>query len=89
MADSSAMEAEQCEKEVLYLHPFDNSSFVLAFSSLNASNFLTWSRRIYIALGCKMKIAFIDRTFPLEESGPYGHFVSLEYDLEGHRGGFH
>ncbi|KAL2233732.1 UNVERIFIED_CONTAM: hypothetical protein Sindi_1553200, partial [Sesamum indicum] len=91
--------AEQYEKEVLYLHPSDNSSFVLASSSFNGSNYLMWSRVVYVALGCKMKLAFIDGTFPrppassalfeIEESRPFGHFVALEFDLEGHHGGFH
>ncbi|KAL0416927.1 UNVERIFIED_CONTAM: Retrovirus-related Pol polyprotein from transposon RE2 [Sesamum latifolium] len=57
-------EAEQVEKTVLYLHPSDNSSFVLASSPLDGSNFLAWSRAVYVSLGCKMKLGFIDGTFP-------------------------
>ncbi|KAL2225522.1 UNVERIFIED_CONTAM: hypothetical protein Sindi_2944300 [Sesamum indicum] len=63
------MEPVQYEKEVLYVHPFDNSSFVLASSSLNGSNYLTWSRAVYVALGYKMKLAFIDGTFPRPPAG--------------------
>ncbi|KAL2246506.1 UNVERIFIED_CONTAM: Retrovirus-related Pol polyprotein from transposon RE2 [Sesamum indicum] len=62
--DSPIAEIDQYEKEVLYLHPSENSSFVLASSPLNGSNYLTWSRAVYVALGCKMKLAFIDGTFP-------------------------
>ncbi|KAL2230371.1 UNVERIFIED_CONTAM: Retrovirus-related Pol polyprotein from transposon RE1 [Sesamum indicum] len=69
MSNSASLEAEQYEKEVLYLHPSDNSSFVLASSQLNGSNYLTWSRAVYVALGCKMKLAFIDGSFPRPIAG--------------------
>ncbi|KAL2244201.1 UNVERIFIED_CONTAM: Retrovirus-related Pol polyprotein from transposon RE1 [Sesamum indicum] len=69
MADSSSVETDQYEREVLYLHPSDNSSFVLTSSPLNGTNYLTWSRAVYVALGCKMKLAFIDGTFPRPASG--------------------
>ncbi|KAL2252667.1 UNVERIFIED_CONTAM: hypothetical protein Sindi_0061400 [Sesamum indicum] len=58
------MEEEQYEKDILSLHPYDNSSFVLASSPLNGSNYLIWSRAVYVALACKMKLAFINRSFP-------------------------
>ncbi|KAL2242369.1 UNVERIFIED_CONTAM: Retrovirus-related Pol polyprotein from transposon RE1 [Sesamum indicum] len=64
MADSRTLETDQYERDVLYLHPSDNSSFVLASSPLIGTNYLTWSRAVYVALGCKMKLAFIDGTFP-------------------------
>ncbi|XP_020547595.1 uncharacterized protein LOC105155865 [Sesamum indicum] len=69
MADSSSVETDQYERGVRYLHPSDNSSFVLASSPLNGTNYLTWSRAIYVALGCKTKLAFIDGTFPRPASG--------------------
>ncbi|KAL2252660.1 UNVERIFIED_CONTAM: hypothetical protein Sindi_0060700 [Sesamum indicum] len=64
MANLPSMEAEQYEKEILYLHPSKNSSFVLVSSPLNAANYLTWSRAVYAALGYKIKLAFIDGSFP-------------------------
>ncbi|KAL0443869.1 UNVERIFIED_CONTAM: hypothetical protein Slati_2109600 [Sesamum latifolium] len=78
MADSTVTEtinqikesdADQLEKAALYLHPSDNSSFVLASSPLDGSNFLAWSRAVYVSLGCKMKLGFIDRTFPRPTPG--------------------
>ncbi|KAL2239868.1 UNVERIFIED_CONTAM: Retrovirus-related Pol polyprotein from transposon RE1 [Sesamum indicum] len=63
------MAGEQYEKDVLYLHPSDSSSFVLASTPLTGSNYLTWSRAVYVALGCKMKLAFIDGTFPRPPAG--------------------
>ncbi|KAL2231210.1 UNVERIFIED_CONTAM: hypothetical protein Sindi_1715400 [Sesamum indicum] len=69
MTDAPTMAGEQYEKDVLYLHPADSSSFMLASTPLNGSNYLTWSKAVYIALGCKMKIAFIDGTFPRPPAG--------------------
>ncbi|KAL2235801.1 UNVERIFIED_CONTAM: hypothetical protein Sindi_1312300 [Sesamum indicum] len=69
MVDSQTLKTDQYEREVLYLHPSDNSSFVLASLPLNGSNYLTWSRAVYVALGCKMKLAFIDGTFPQQVIG--------------------
>ncbi|KAL0401838.1 UNVERIFIED_CONTAM: Retrovirus-related Pol polyprotein from transposon RE1 [Sesamum latifolium] len=60
---------DQYEQAVLYLHPSDNSSFVLASSPLTGSNFLAWSRAVYVSLGCKMKLGFIDDTFPRSTTG--------------------
>ncbi|KAL0435054.1 UNVERIFIED_CONTAM: hypothetical protein Sradi_0213300 [Sesamum radiatum] len=57
-------DADQLEKAALYLHPSDNSSFVLASTPLDGSNFLAWSRAVYVSLGCKMKLGFIDGSFP-------------------------
>ncbi|KAL0451848.1 UNVERIFIED_CONTAM: hypothetical protein Slati_1162900, partial [Sesamum latifolium] len=38
--------------------------FTLASSPLDRSNFLAWSRSVYVSLGCKIKHGFIDGTFP-------------------------
>ncbi|KAL2241352.1 UNVERIFIED_CONTAM: Retrovirus-related Pol polyprotein from transposon RE1 [Sesamum indicum] len=56
--------AEQLEREALYIHPSENSSLTLSSSPLDGTNFLTWSRAVYVALGTKMKLGFIDGTFP-------------------------
>ncbi|KAL2235750.1 uncharacterized protein LOC110011319 [Sesamum indicum] len=69
MTDSPTSEGDQCERDVLYLHPFDNSSFTLVSLPLNGANFFTWSRAVYVALGCMMKLAFIDGTFPQPPPG--------------------
>ncbi|KAL0416339.1 UNVERIFIED_CONTAM: hypothetical protein Slati_3465800 [Sesamum latifolium] len=48
---------------VPYLHPSDHSGFVLASSPLDGSNLFAWSRYMYVSLGCKLKVRFIDGTF--------------------------
>ncbi|KAL0375538.1 UNVERIFIED_CONTAM: hypothetical protein Scaly_0671400 [Sesamum calycinum] len=60
---------DQFEKAVLYLHLLDNSSFVLASSQLDGSNFLAWSKAVYASLGCNMKLGFIGGTFPRQVVG--------------------
>ncbi|KAL2225452.1 UNVERIFIED_CONTAM: hypothetical protein Sindi_2950900 [Sesamum indicum] len=71
MAESSSNRsaAEQLEREALYIHPSENSSMILATSPLDGTNFLPWSRSIYVALGTKMKLGFIDGSFPRPEIG--------------------
>ncbi|KAL2233048.1 UNVERIFIED_CONTAM: hypothetical protein Sindi_1484800 [Sesamum indicum] len=71
MAESSSNRAaaEQLEREALYIHPSENSSLTLATSPLDSTNFLPWSRSIYVALGTKMKLRFIDGSFPSPEIG--------------------
>ncbi|XP_020555066.1 uncharacterized protein LOC110013264 [Sesamum indicum] len=54
---------EQLEREALYIHPSENSSLVLSSSPLDGKNFLPWNRSVYVALGTKMKLGFIDGTF--------------------------
>ncbi|XP_011085911.1 uncharacterized protein LOC105167794 [Sesamum indicum] len=58
------MAEDQYQKDVLYIHPSNNSSFIPTSTTLIGSNYLTWSRAVYVALGCKMKLAFIDGSFP-------------------------
>ncbi|KAL0445914.1 UNVERIFIED_CONTAM: hypothetical protein Slati_1719300 [Sesamum latifolium] len=62
-------EVEQFEKAMLYLHPSDHSSFVLASSPLDGTNYLAWSRAVYVSLGCKLKLGFSDGTFPRPAPG--------------------
>ncbi|KAL0360335.1 UNVERIFIED_CONTAM: hypothetical protein Sradi_3718000 [Sesamum radiatum] len=57
-------EITQLQKDALYIHPSEHSSLVLSSSPLDGTNFLTWSRAIYVSLGTKMKLGFIDGTFP-------------------------
>ncbi|KAL0443560.1 UNVERIFIED_CONTAM: Retrovirus-related Pol polyprotein from transposon RE1 [Sesamum latifolium] len=56
--------ADQLENDALYIHPSENSSLVLSSTPLDGTNFLVWSRAVYVSLGTKMKLGFIDGTFP-------------------------
>ncbi|KAL2232808.1 UNVERIFIED_CONTAM: Retrovirus-related Pol polyprotein from transposon RE1 [Sesamum indicum] len=65
MADlNNVQELTQLEKDALYLHPSEHSSMALSSSPLDGTNFLPWSRAVYVALGTKMKFGFIDGSFP-------------------------
>ncbi|KAL0447802.1 UNVERIFIED_CONTAM: hypothetical protein Slati_1908100 [Sesamum latifolium] len=54
----------QYEKDVLFIHPSEHSNLALTSSPLDGTNFLTWQRAVYVSLGTKMKLDFIDGTFP-------------------------
>jgi hypothetical protein len=43
-----------------YIHPSDCPSFLLVTPLLDANNYQTWSRSMWIALSCKHKEKFID-----------------------------
>ncbi|KAL2243673.1 UNVERIFIED_CONTAM: Retrovirus-related Pol polyprotein from transposon RE2 [Sesamum indicum] len=81
MADIPTVAEDQYQKDVLYLHPSDNSSFVLPSTPLIGSNYLTWSRPVYVALGCKMKLAFIDGSFPKPPAVEAFMYVSSSREL--------
>ena len=53
----------------IYIYPSKNSSLTLPPSPLDGTNFLPWSRSVYVALGTKMKLGFIDGTFPRPTAG--------------------
>ncbi|KAL0440753.1 UNVERIFIED_CONTAM: Retrovirus-related Pol polyprotein from transposon TNT 1-94 [Sesamum radiatum] len=74
MAESTstaAIASDDCqyERDVLYLHPSEHSGLSLSSIPLNGSNFLVWSRSIYVSLGTRMKLGFIDRSFPQPATG--------------------
>ncbi|KAL0412141.1 UNVERIFIED_CONTAM: hypothetical protein Slati_3803800 [Sesamum latifolium] len=54
----------QHKKYVLYLHPSEHSGMSLASSSLDGMIFFAWSRSVYMPLGTKLKLGFIDGLFP-------------------------
>ncbi|KAL0408879.1 UNVERIFIED_CONTAM: hypothetical protein Sradi_1822300 [Sesamum radiatum] len=56
----SAEETIQYDKNVLYIHPSEHSSLSLTSSPLDGSNFMAWRRAVYVSLGTKMKLGFID-----------------------------
>ncbi|KAL0406493.1 UNVERIFIED_CONTAM: hypothetical protein Slati_3963200 [Sesamum latifolium] len=70
MAESSIAANEcQYEKDVLFLHPSEHSGLSLLSLPLDESNFLSWSRSIYVSLGTKLKLGFIDGSFPEPAQG--------------------
>ncbi|KAL0435615.1 UNVERIFIED_CONTAM: hypothetical protein Sradi_0269400 [Sesamum radiatum] len=64
-----AAEAAQYEKDILYLHPSEHSSIALTSTPLDGTNFLAWQRAVYVSLGTKMKLGFIDGSFPCPAVG--------------------
>ncbi|KAL0320335.1 UNVERIFIED_CONTAM: hypothetical protein Sradi_5295000 [Sesamum radiatum] len=73
--------ADQLEKDALYIHPSENCSLVLSSSPLDGTNFLAWSRAVYVSLGTKMKIGFIDGTFPRPVIGSHNFEQWRRVDL--------
>ncbi|KAL0451427.1 UNVERIFIED_CONTAM: Retrovirus-related Pol polyprotein from transposon RE2 [Sesamum latifolium] len=63
-AHRSEEAATQYEKDVLFIHPSEHSSLALTTSPLDGTNFLAWQRAVYVSLGTKMKLGFIDGSFP-------------------------
>ncbi|KAK4400584.1 hypothetical protein Sango_1164500 [Sesamum angolense] len=63
-AQRSAEATSQYERDVLLIHPSENSSLALTTSPLDGTNFLAWQRVVYVSLGTKMKLGFIDGSFP-------------------------
>ncbi|KAL0389722.1 UNVERIFIED_CONTAM: Retrovirus-related Pol polyprotein from transposon TNT 1-94 [Sesamum calycinum] len=66
---ASEQERAELEKEYLYLHPSDHPGLVLSSVPLDGTNFLGWSRAVYVSLGSKMKLGFIDGSFPKPAAG--------------------
>ncbi|KAL0303100.1 UNVERIFIED_CONTAM: hypothetical protein Sradi_6178100 [Sesamum radiatum] len=62
-------EKAELEKEYLYVHPSDHQGLVLSSTPLDGTNFLAWSRAVYVSLGSKMKLGFTDSSFPKPEVG--------------------
>ncbi|KAL0381419.1 UNVERIFIED_CONTAM: Retrovirus-related Pol polyprotein from transposon RE2 [Sesamum angustifolium] len=59
----------QYEKDVLCLHPSHHPGMTLTSMPLDGTNYLVWSRGVYVSLGVKLKLGFIDGTFPRPEAG--------------------
>ncbi|KAL0291649.1 UNVERIFIED_CONTAM: hypothetical protein Sradi_7018500 [Sesamum radiatum] len=54
----------QYEKDVLYLHPSDHLGMTLASMLSDGTNCFIWSHAVFVSLGVKLKLGFIDETFP-------------------------
>ncbi|KAL0309706.1 UNVERIFIED_CONTAM: Retrovirus-related Pol polyprotein from transposon TNT 1-94 [Sesamum radiatum] len=63
-AQRSAETTIQYERDVLFVHPSEHSNLALTTSPLDGTNFLAWQRVVYVSLGTKMKLGFIDGSFP-------------------------
>ncbi|KAL2237900.1 UNVERIFIED_CONTAM: Retrovirus-related Pol polyprotein from transposon RE2 [Sesamum indicum] len=61
--------AAQYEKDVLSIHPSEHAQLSLTSSPLDGTNFLVWRRAVYVSLGTKMKLGFIDGSFPKPAAG--------------------
>ncbi|KAL0397063.1 UNVERIFIED_CONTAM: Retrovirus-related Pol polyprotein from transposon TNT 1-94 [Sesamum calycinum] len=48
----------------MFIHPSEHSNLALTTSPLDGTNFLAWQRAVYVSLGTKMKLGFIDGSFP-------------------------
>ncbi|KAL0416520.1 UNVERIFIED_CONTAM: hypothetical protein Slati_3483900 [Sesamum latifolium] len=59
-----AENTEEYEKDVMFIHPSEHSSLALISSPFDGTNFLAWRRAIYVSLRTKMKLGFIDGSFP-------------------------
>ncbi|KAL2245844.1 UNVERIFIED_CONTAM: hypothetical protein Sindi_2852600 [Sesamum indicum] len=55
--------SSQYEKDMLFIHPSEHSQLALTSSPLDGTNFLVWQRAVYVSLGTKMKLGFIDGSF--------------------------
>ncbi|KAL0462665.1 UNVERIFIED_CONTAM: Retrovirus-related Pol polyprotein from transposon RE1 [Sesamum latifolium] len=71
----------QYEKDVLFIHPSEHSSLALTSSPLDGSNFLAWRRAVYVSLGTKMKLGFIDGSFPRPAIGSINFELWRRVDL--------
>ncbi|KAK4381579.1 hypothetical protein Sango_2953300 [Sesamum angolense] len=52
------------ENNVLFLHPSDHPGMALSSTPMDGTNFLPWTRVVYVLLGAKLKLGFIDGSFP-------------------------
>ncbi|KAL0390975.1 UNVERIFIED_CONTAM: hypothetical protein Scaly_0454600 [Sesamum calycinum] len=57
------------EKDALFLHPSEHSSSSLSSMPLDGSNFLVWSRYVYVSFGMRMKLGYIDGSFLAPATG--------------------
>ncbi|KAL0458887.1 UNVERIFIED_CONTAM: hypothetical protein Slati_0515900 [Sesamum latifolium] len=76
-----AVDAAQIEKDMLYIHPSEHSSLALTSVPLDGTNFLAWQRVIYVSLGTKMKLGFIDGSFPCAAVGSTNYEQWRRVDL--------
>ncbi|KAL0437102.1 UNVERIFIED_CONTAM: hypothetical protein Sradi_0418100 [Sesamum radiatum] len=83
-AETSAIrvsDAAQHEKDALYLHPSEHSSLALTSALLDGTNFLAWQRAVYVSLGTKMKLGFINGSFPCPAVGSTSYEQWRRVDL--------
>ncbi|KAL0408277.1 UNVERIFIED_CONTAM: hypothetical protein Sradi_1762100 [Sesamum radiatum] len=71
----------QYEKEVLFIHSSEHANLVLTSSPLDGTNFLHWKRAVYVSLGTKMKLGFIDGSFPRPAPGSSNFELWRRVDL--------
>lgn len=65
---------EDLPSSPFYIHPKENPSLILVYPPLSASNYLSWSRSMRIALLSKNKLQFIDENTPaLPRTDPIYH----------------
>ncbi|KAL0387931.1 UNVERIFIED_CONTAM: Retrovirus-related Pol polyprotein from transposon RE1 [Sesamum radiatum] len=57
------------EKDVSFLHPSDHPGMALSSTPMDGTNFLPWTRAVYVSLGAKLKLGFIDGSFPQPAPG--------------------
>ncbi|KAL0293715.1 UNVERIFIED_CONTAM: hypothetical protein Sangu_3232400 [Sesamum angustifolium] len=57
------------EKDVLFLHPSDHPGMALSSTPMDGTNFLPWTRAVYVSLGAKLILGFIDGSFPQPAPG--------------------
>ncbi|KAL0311425.1 UNVERIFIED_CONTAM: Retrovirus-related Pol polyprotein from transposon RE1 [Sesamum angustifolium] len=69
------------EKDVLFIHPSEHSSLASTSSPLDGTNFLAWQRVVYVSLGTKMKLGFIDGSFPRPSPGSANFELWRRVDL--------
>ncbi|KAL2228641.1 UNVERIFIED_CONTAM: Retrovirus-related Pol polyprotein from transposon RE2 [Sesamum indicum] len=69
MAHNAVDDQIQHEKDVLFIHSSEHSNLALTTSPLDGTNFLIWRRAVYVSLGTKMKLGFIDGSFPQPAPG--------------------
>ncbi|KAL0426173.1 UNVERIFIED_CONTAM: hypothetical protein Sradi_1152100 [Sesamum radiatum] len=68
-ARSTNVAAIQTDMEDLRVHTSDHPGMVLVADPLVGSNYLLWSRSVRVALTAKMKLSFIDGSYPKPAEG--------------------
>ncbi|KAL0413258.1 UNVERIFIED_CONTAM: hypothetical protein Sradi_1527500 [Sesamum radiatum] len=77
----SADTVNQYERDVLFIHPSKHSNLALTSSLLDDTNFLAWQRAVYVSLDTKMKLGFIDGSFPRPALGSANFELWRRVDL--------
>ncbi|KAL0320493.1 UNVERIFIED_CONTAM: Retrovirus-related Pol polyprotein from transposon RE2 [Sesamum radiatum] len=66
---SSAISITQTDMEDLEIHTSDHPGMILVSDPLVRNNYLLWSRAVKVALTAKMKLSFINGTYPKPAAG--------------------